>query len=365
MTTCEASRQIELFPISATSPIASSEARLAKTPAQPTRKAAASMERGQGSISKPSELSEKAALVGALLRMSLASEIAESTGFSTHWRRSATPSNRPWWVLRTSAPTTSESDHGCLLSTPRKSDAEAGGHGDTGRMGTVRHILHRASSELCPTPTKRDIRMDRWSPAYDKRKSPTMDALLDGAMRGLLPTPLATVGREDGAGTGGGSTYPLRKALGALRRDTILATPRATDADRGGRGDVLSQLRGYPSKHAGMCLSQSATGNLTAPSMQKWAGARALAELLRSHGLTGTAALPVTYGWMMGYPPGWLLRPALALVGAAKEGASSPETETSNESLEKSWAPTATPCSRKSRKRSAAQSCEPNARSKS
>lgn len=82
--------------------------------------------------------------------------------------------------------------------------------------------------ETLPTPTKRDSRMDGWSPAYDRRKSPTMDAVMDGAM-----------------------------------------TNRAPD---------------------------------------KWAGARALAAMLRSHGLTGTAALPVTYGWMMGYPPGWLAR---------------------------------------------------------
>lgn len=30
---------------------------------------------------------------------------------------------------------------------------------------------------LLPTPTKRDERMDVWSPAYDRRKSPTIDAL--------------------------------------------------------------------------------------------------------------------------------------------------------------------------------------------
>jgi len=95
--------------------------------------------------------------------------------------------------------------------------------------------LLRHAAEFLPTPTKRDSRMDGWSPAYDRRKSPTMDAVMDGAM-----------------------------------------TDRAPD---------------------------------------KWAGARALAAMLRSHGLTGTAALPITYGWMMGYPPGWLaraLRSALA-----------------------------------------------------
>ena len=47
------------------------------------------------------------------------------------------------------------------------------------------------------------------------------------------------------------------------------------------------------------------------------AAARALAAMLRSRGLTGTAALPITYGWMMGFPPGWLTR---ALHSAVAKG---------------------------------------------
>lgn len=35
-------------------------------------------------------------------------------------------------------------------------------------------------------------------------------------------------------------------------------------------------------------------------------GARALRALMASHGVTGTKALARIYGWMMGYPPGWL-----------------------------------------------------------
>ncbi|GLK63756.1 hypothetical protein GCM10017635_12270 [Paracoccus kondratievae] len=155
-----------------------------------------------------------------------------------------------------------------------------------------------------------------------------------------LPTPMASDGMKDGAGGGAGSTYPLRM---------ILATPRKTDADRGGRGDVLSQLQGHASRHAGMAqtpeilptptkrdsrmdrwspaydrrkspsmdavMAKAMDGAMTDRATDKWAGARALAAMLRSHGLTGTAALPITYGWMMGFPPGWLaraLRSALA-----------------------------------------------------
>lgn len=195
-----------------------------------------------------------------------------------------------------------------------------------------------------------------------------------------LPTPMASDGMKDGAGGGAGSTYPLRM---------ILATPRKTDADRGGRGDVLSQLQGHASRHAGMMGTPTANaaprgsvlrkhkgrmtsdqdrfdrtptigealhfdrrapeilptptkrdsrmdgwspaydrrksptmdavmdGAMTDRAPDKWAGARALAVILRSHGLTGTAALPITYAWMMGFPPGWLAR---ALRSAAARG---------------------------------------------
>lgn len=109
--------------------------------------------------------------------------------------------------------------------------------------------LLRHAAEILPTPTKRDSRMDGWSPAYERRKSPTMDAVMSRAMIASTPT---------------------------------------------------------------------ATANQLAPSsIQKWAGARALAVMLRSHGLTGTAALPITYGWMMGFPPGWLTR---ALRSAVAKG---------------------------------------------
>lgn len=57
-----------------------------------------------------------------------------------------------------------------------------------------------------------------------------------------LPTPMASDGMKDGAGAAR-DRAPLRM---------ILATPRRSDADRGGRGDVLSQLQGHASRHAGM-----------------------------------------------------------------------------------------------------------------
>lgn len=289
------SRQIEFFEISDDFRQSSSEARPAKTSAAQTPKAKASKERVAASTSKQSASSESAVLVGSLLKTALICELGALTPSSLRWKHSATPAGRSWYVLETSVPTTSGPEAGSsvatspkfhtpttlgnmhhpsmskwesripwriMLSTPRASDMKAGGHGDTGRMGTVRHQLARASStmlptptatrygsqsypedpskkrpsletlirpETLPTPTKRDKRMDAWSPAYDKRKSPTMDAVLDGAMR-----------------------------------------DRASD---------------------------------------KWQYARQIAAALQNGGLTGPSmTLPLTYNWMMGFPPGWLAR---------------------------------------------------------
>lgn len=177
----------------------------------------------------------------------------------------------------------------------RASDMKAGGHGDTGRMGTVRHQLQQAMlptptavrygsqsypedpsrkrpsletlirPETLPTPTKRDKRMDAWSPAYDKRKSPTMDAVLDGAM-----------------------------------------TDRAPD---------------------------------------KWAYARQIAKMLTAAGLSGPSqTLPITYGWMMGYPAGWLTRALRSAVRAGRLPRASSSKRSATASSLKSPKPWAAPC---------------------
>lgn len=175
---------------------------------------------------------------------------------------------------------------------------------------------------------------------------------------------MASDGMKGGAGGGSGSTYPFRR---------ILATPRKTDADRGFRGDVLAQLQGQNNRHAGMLHTPTTKANMHHPSMEKWPScdgwaaianperlptptkrdkrmdawspaydkrksptmdavldgaqtgrasdkwvyARQIGSLLSSAGLTGPSmTLPITYGWMMGYPPGWLAR---ALRSAVQE----------------------------------------------
>ena len=337
-------RQADFWPITAISPASSSEARLAKTSAAPTPAAKASMAKGPASSSKPSASSENAALVGSLLRTALISELGALTPFSLRWRESDTPAGRSWFVLET-------------LLNPRERESalimSARGHGSS-------------------------------------------DATLT-----KLPTPIAG---NSGSNQGGGAgrVGPVRHDTKTMIRQS-LATPRKTDADRGFRGDVLSQLHGHNSRHAGMLHTPTATANMHHPSMQKWpscegwpeiaqgkaetlptptkrdkrmdawspaydkrkspsmdavmdgaltdrAGdkwvyARQIAAVLTDHGLAGASmTLPAVYGWMMGYPPGWLER---ALLSAVQKGLLP---------LPSSSKPMATPSSRKSRKRSDAQS---------
>lgn len=352
MTMSARSQQIELFEIPDVSRPSSSEALRVRTSPAPTQKAKASKASAAASTSKLSASSEKAALVGSLLKTALISELGELTPSSLHWKHSATPAGRSWYVLGTSEPIMSGPEAGSLaatspkfhtptamgnmhhpsmskwescipwriaLATPRKTDADRGfrsdvlaqlqgqnnrhagmklapatsantasdGHGramnstklPTPRSSDMTHgpemlkvrgekktgmglrsFLHPAAQqETLPTPTKRDKRMDAWSPAYDKRKSPTMDAVLDGAM-----------------------------------------TDRASD---------------------------------------KWQYAREIASTLQHGGLTGPSmTLPVTYNWMMGFPPGWLARALRSAVHAGRLQQVS--------SLKRS----ATPSSRKSQK---------------
>ena len=257
----------------------SSEAHPVRISAAPTPRARASKVSAAASTSRPSASSEKSALVGSLLRTALISELGALTPSSLRWKQSATPAGRAWFVLETSTPTMSVPGHGSSDATSSK-----------------------------------------------------------------LPTPMASDGMKDGAGGGSGSTWPLRQ---------ILATPRKTDADRGFRGDVLSQLNGYPSRHAGMLSTPRAsdmkagghgdTGRmgtvrhiLSAP---KWDYARQIAALLTEAGLSGPShTLPITYGWMMGFPPGWL---ASAFKSAMAKGSLLPALSSRR---------SATPSSRKSPK---------------
>jgi hypothetical protein len=110
----------------------------------------------------------------------------------------------------------------------------------------------------------------------------------------------------------------LRQAMLALRTSesecSSLPTIRATDAGRGGRGDLIAVLRGNPNPHSGgMLPTLTATANLLSPSMAKWPKHRALRAVLlpatikQMHQVgTGHHLNPDWCRWYMGFPPGWL-----------------------------------------------------------
>ena len=328
MTMCEPSRgtnclpTLELFPTSSLGP------RHVRTSAAPTPRAKASTAKGRASISTPSVSSESATLVGSLLRTALICEVEALTGFSASWKASATPAGRSWSVLKTWGPITSASAAGssdailASLPTPRKSDAHHG-----------------------PEIAKAEA-----------TSSTGVSLITALAMGRRLPTPMKQDGMPDGAGGGAGSTFEFRRILGtptkgskvrsssfAEGRSPTLREALPTPTKRDKRMDAWSpayERRNSPTMDA--VLDAAMTGKVTD---DKWAYAREIASLLSGMGLTGASqTLPVTYGWMMGYPPGWLTRALLSAVqGGRLQQASSSK-------------PSATPSSRKSRKPSGAPS---------
>jgi len=310
MTMSPPSQQTDLFGTVLDFQTSSSAARRARTSAAPTQKAKVSTESDPVSTSKPSVSSTNADLVGSLLKIALISELEAQTGSSMRWRQSATPAGHSWLVLETSAPTTSESEAGLsgsifhtpttqanfaapsmqkwescqpwnvMLATPRKTDADRGGRGDI--LSQLRGYPSKHAG--MPTPRKSDA-----------HHGPEISKALANNTTGV--------------------SLVTTKAMGERQ---LLPTPVKRDAGRGRAGsDAWKHPRGRPlGEHMHQAMHELETGTMDA-NMHKWAGARALASLLQSHGLTGTAALPITYGWMMGYPAGWLSR---ALQSAVQKG---------------------------------------------
>lgn len=382
-------RQLDFFPTSDSSPTSSSDPRRARTSAAPIRRGKASMENAAASSSRLSASSESAALVGSLLRTALISELEALTGSSPRWRASATPAGHSWSVLTMSAPTTSGNGHGSSdatstklptpvagnsgsnqgggmertgpirhdtktmirqsLSTPRASDMKAGGHGDTGRMGTVRHQLHAAGMLGTPTsnPAPRGSVLRR-----EKGRETSAEDQWDRVPNAgeivhfMLPTCRASDashGPEIAKATQPGATgVSLVTTLAMGERET-LPTPTKRDKrdKRDKRMDAWSPA--YDKRKSPMDAVMD--GAMTDRAGDKWAYARQIAAVLTEHGLSGASqTLPVVYGWMMGYPPGWLER---ALLSAVREGLLPPPSSSK---------PMGTPCSRKSRKPSGGQS---------
>jgi hypothetical protein len=147
----------------------------------------------------------------------------------------------------------------------------------------------------------------------------------------LLPTPTASTGGPEPEGATGRKLVTVQNRHQLLPTPTTkdnmaspsmrkwaghrmfaevasLPTPKASDADRGGRGDLLTVLRGYETKHA---------GTLPTPTARDWRSGKASDETHAKNArplneaLSGLASNqsgrvnPRFLEWMMNVPIGW------------------------------------------------------------
>ena len=154
--------------------------------------------------------------------------------------------------------------------------------GGTGASRVLKEVgLHRWGNDahLLPTPNtpnggRRVSKDAEWKGTTAYLNGKKQQVGLETAILGHLPTHTAT---EYGSSNNG--------------------------CPRDGRREEFA-TKGKPSLR--YMLTPTAKGNLNSPSMDKWAGARALRSLMESLGVGGTVALARIYQWMMGYPRGWL-----------------------------------------------------------
>ena len=140
--------------------------------------------------------------------------------------------------------------------------------------------------------------MTRNGTAYQLQPSAPLTA---ATASGLLPTPTA----QDAANDGGPSQME-RNSL-PLNAAVKLPTPRATDADRGGRGDLIQAVRGNRNPHFWRTLSASdALGGPMNPQDRLDQGHTLnLKEQVWTGGEGGGSLNPTWVEWLLGFPLGW------------------------------------------------------------
>lgn len=165
------------------------------------------------------------------------------------------------------------------------------------RRQSSAHLMSEIASGLLPTPT---VCGDYNRKGASKHSG---DGLATALKSGMLPTLRAN---KWGLPDSHGSTE-------AWKVNGLIPTPRASDADKGGRGDLLTVLRGYETRHA---------GTLPTPTARDWRSGLASPEThgKNSRPLNETVSQmagnrsgrmnPRFREWMMSFPTGWTeLRP--------------------------------------------------------
>ena len=152
------------------------------------------------------------------------------------------------------------------------------------RIGTAYRLRPSAprtcatGSSSWPTPTARD-----W-------KGEGFDGQLPNAVM-MWPTPTPTPTPTPADGSGGPGHSGRAGGLNLRTAVTVYPTPKATDGDRGGRGDLLAVVRtGQTSRRR----------DWPTPTANRRSG-------LQSHGRNAILGQlnPTWVEWLMGFPPGW------------------------------------------------------------
>jgi hypothetical protein len=115
--------------------------------------------------------------------------------------------------------------------------------------------------------------------------------LTRGTASSWLPTPSAS---PYGSNQSPSPRASVRLSLESMARRGVWPTPRATDGDRGGRGDLLHVVRAWPTPAAA-----DAKGAL------RYSRGNPSLTLAARGDAPGGQLNPTWVEWLMGFPPGW------------------------------------------------------------
>lgn len=224
--------------------------------------------------------------------------------YSETWPRAGLMLSGIAYRRQSSAPLTSVTAFG-LLPTPIANDAEKRGDFNIDRSKCLPGELRRGPLPMIPTPQARDHFPPHSEEYIAKKKAEGhgMSNLNDFLALNMLPTLMAN--ERDGTSKNYKRGNP--NAVGAILN--LLPTPKASDADKGGRGDLLTVLRGYESKHAGTLPTLTARDWRSGMASDATHGknSRPLNETLTKMAGNRSGRMNLRFReWMMGLKTGWM-----------------------------------------------------------
>jgi hypothetical protein len=155
--------------------------------------------------------------------------------------------------------------------------------------------LKGAANGLVPTPRALDATGVR---GVTPNRTPEANARAGLTLTDYVtywPTPTAADGK-------GGPGNQGRQGGMNLRTAVKWATPKATDADRGGRGDLIQQVRG----------NESPSGHFKTPTAAPFSHGGSGGELHKQVAPSGGPLNPQWVAWLMGFPIDWTSLPPSA-----------------------------------------------------